>query len=94
MTNFAHTPGPRILSQSQREYEHKQVDAGGRCIAAIQTEDAVKFAAENGANARLIEAAPDYDQAAQAVLDNWERGDLAAAVRLLATAHALARESL
>jgi hypothetical protein len=50
---------------------------------------------EQRANARVIKSAPELLEACQAVVDNWERGDLAAAARMCsqAIAKAMGRSS-
>jgi hypothetical protein len=55
------------------------------------THEADESNATENANAHLIAAAPRLLEASEAVLANWERGDLAAAVRELADAIADAK---
>jgi hypothetical protein len=90
----AHTPGPwqsdgRFITAADPLRIHSDVyiaeivetDDDGRIVRRLQ----------RSANADLIAAAPELLEAAEQVIANWERGDLAAPVRNLDAATARAR---
>lgn len=84
MTETSHTPGPWRLVE----------DPNGWTLHANGTDITANPFDCSDADARLIAAAPEYHDAAQLILDNWEKGDLAGAVRALAAAHEKATEAL
>jgi hypothetical protein len=70
---------------------------------AYETESVIRFKGQSNAkaNARLMAAAPDLldilksqTDAAQAVIDSWEKGDLAGSVTALTDSVAPARDAI
>ena len=100
-----HSPAPFILEYSCFEDQHgneipsfRIYDADGDVVAET---DSGKPADQQESDAYLLAAAPELldalqtqTDAAQDVLDNWERGDLAAAVRALAATLAASRAAV
>jgi hypothetical protein len=82
--NASHTPGPWRYESTPEGYDIKAERSG--VLVAYTGENHI-----DEANARLIATAPRLLSAGEAVLANWERGDLAAAVRELADAIAEAK---
>lgn len=80
-----HTPGPWTCSEIHPDNGRIQIGSPKDFIAEI-----INYGPENGedqnnneqeANARLIAASPRMFKALQLIVSNWERGDLAEAVR-------------
>lgn len=88
MSEKKHTPGPWKVDNSGVRVVKQASNGSGDLIC--DTASTVFVEAEQGfhavgnrANARLIAAAPSLLEAAQRVVDSWESGDLAEAVREL-----------
>jgi hypothetical protein len=83
------TPGPWLVDHRKGSLSYVKAATGepiASCSWKHGQEDVPAIA-----NARLIATAPRLLSAGEAVLANWERGDLAAAVRELADAIAEAK---
>ena len=89
-----HTPGPWVSNGSLITNENNRHVAlvlwrksnGAVIKGAADMDRQAGTIGEHDANAQLIAAAPDLLAAGEAVLDAWEHGDLAAAVRTLSEA--------
>lgn len=77
-----HTPGPWAARTGRA---NTTVYAGPAYAVALGC---------RAADARLIAAAPELLEACRAVVDRWERGDLAEAARMCEAAIELATEDL
>lgn len=90
---MSHTPGPWKASGTKALGYSEVVAPGsdfhqGHLVAIINTRYGVRYGVtermpreQTDANARLIAAAPDLLEACRMVVDRWEEGDLAEAVR-------------
>ena len=82
-----------VLTQWGHAYDHEVARALTgllRAGSAVLYDDGTSFDVGPVASAADTGTAPDLPAAARAVLANWERGDLAAAVRELAASLAAA----
>lgn len=100
-----HSPALFVVEYSAFEDQHgneipsfRIYDAEGDAVAET---DSGKPANQQEADARLMARAPELlnalrtqSDAAQDVLDNWERGDLAGAVRALAATISTSRDAI
>jgi hypothetical protein len=100
MTNAAHTPRPWSVEPLQWDHGASiAIVANGQIVATIfpKNEDeepnmhTAKRRPHDEANALLIAAAPELLEAAERVVSQWEKGDLAGAVRELNAAIATAK---
>lgn len=76
-----HTPGPWEI-----EKDTLTVIADGELVAMVAFHSKHSRVLEDLGNASLIAAAPQLLKAAEGVIDAWNSGDLAAAVRVLSHA--------
>ena len=80
-----HTPGPWRIINSREQSKATIVGADfprmGYVADVNLCRNNARQQADGHANAHLVKAAPAMYEALRAIIKNWERGDLAAAVR-------------